>query len=198
VTVPPGQRDVRSAERAWWPVMVSVVMAGSASGRAAHRAWSESRQACCLETKALLTGTTGTSVAPFWRIPADHVFGLPAVRFRVVDRDDPGRLLTPWDVPTDCDLAHRARLEVFGTIAYALPAERRAHPATPGTTWFRTGTMDGFQFLNEILSGRRRWYQPGMLGHKRGLWALKSDVAEYYALRAKARVISAGETSIAE
>lgn len=38
-----------------------------------------------------------------------------------------------------------------------------------------------------ILSGRRRWYRPGMLGRKRGLWALRSDVAEYYAFRRQAR-----------
>jgi len=27
------------------------------------------------------------------------LFGLPAVRFRVIDRDDPGRLLAPWEHP---------------------------------------------------------------------------------------------------
>lgn len=43
------------------------------------------------------------------------LFGLPAVRFGVVDRNDPGRLLSPWDQPADRDLATRARLEVFGT-----------------------------------------------------------------------------------
>lgn len=115
------------------------------------------------------------------------LFGLQAVRFRVVDRDEPGRLLTPWDHPGDRDLAHRARLEVFATIAHAPRADRRADPAMSVGTWFRTGTMDGFEFVDEILSGRRRWYRPGMLGHKRGLWALKTDVAEYYAFRDQAR-----------
>ena len=46
--------------------------------------------------------------------------------------------------------------------------------------------MDGLDFLAEILSGRRRWYRPGMLGQKRGLWALKNDVSEYFAVRHEA------------
>jgi hypothetical protein len=58
--------------------------------------------------------------------------------------------------------------------------------------------MDGFEFLDEILSSRRRWYRPGMLGHKRGLWALRTDVGEYYALHYKAPVIASEETAIAE
>ena len=115
------------------------------------------------------------------------LFGLPAVRFRVVDRDEPGRLVTPWDHPGDRDLAHRARLEVFATVAHARRVDKRADPVMPVGTWFRTGAMDGFEFLEEILSGRRRWYRPGMLGQKRGLWALRTDVAEYYAFRNKAR-----------
>ena len=113
------------------------------------------------------------------------LFGLPAVRFRVVDLDEPGRLLTPWDHPGDRDLARRARLQMFGTVAYPPRADRRPDPTTSGA-WFHTGTMDGYQFLEEILSGRRRWYRPKTLGHKTGLWALKSDVAEYYAFRAQA------------
>jgi hypothetical protein len=116
--------------------------------------------------------------------------GLPAVRFRVVDRADSGRLLTPWDHPGDRDLAHRARLEVFGTIAYPTRADERPDPATPGGRWFRTGTMDGFQFLEEILSGRRRWYPPTTFGHKCGLWALTTDVADYYRFRHKTRELA--------
>lgn len=115
------------------------------------------------------------------------LFGLPAVRFRVVDRDDRGRLLTPWDDPGDRGVARRARLEVFGTVAYALPADKRSDPVTLGGTWFRTHTMDGFEFFKEILADRRRWYRPGVLGHKRGLWALKTDVADYFAFRKQAR-----------
>lgn len=114
------------------------------------------------------------------------LFGLPAVRFRVVDWASPGRLLTPWDHPGDRDLIRRARLEMFATIAHAPRAEKRADPAMPLGTWFRTGTMDGFEFLDEILSGRRRWYRPGMLGQRRGLWALRTDVSEYYAFRNQA------------
>jgi hypothetical protein len=85
---------------------------------------------------------------------------------------------------------------VFGTIAYR--ADKRANAAIAETLWFRTGAMDGFEFLEEILSGRRRWYRPGVPGHKRGLWALKSDVADYYALCRKAPVISGQETAIVE
>jgi hypothetical protein len=54
--------------------------------------------------------------------------------------------------------------------------------------------MDGTAFLEEVLTGRRRWYPPMMLGSKRGLWALKSDVARYYRLRNRAQsAIAAGK-----
>jgi hypothetical protein len=112
------------------------------------------------------------------------LFGLPAVRFRVVDRASSGRLVNPWDDPGDRELARRARLEVFATIAYR--SDKRSDRKTLDASWFRTGTMDGFEFLEDILSGRRRWYRPGMLGQKRGLWALRTDVADYYVFR-KAR-----------
>jgi hypothetical protein len=113
------------------------------------------------------------------------LFGLPAVRFRVVDVADRGRLLAPWDEPNDRNLARRARLEVFATIAHLLRAEKRADPVASGAPEFQSHTMDGLQFLDEILSGRRRWYRPGVLGPKRGLWALKTDVANYYTFRNK-------------
>jgi hypothetical protein len=71
-------------------------------------------------------------------------------------------------------------LQVFGTVAYRPQPEKRPD-------WFNTHTMDGLEFLDEILSGRRRWYRPGVLGQKRGLWGLKSDVAEYYRFRYKTR-----------
>jgi hypothetical protein len=115
------------------------------------------------------------------------LFGLPAVRFRVVDRDDPGRLVAPWNDPNDRKLARRARLEVFGTVAYALRADKRGDSTRPAAIRFRTGSMDGFQFLEEVLSGRRCWYRPGMLGRKRGLWALKTDVSDYYRFRHESR-----------
>lgn len=126
------------------------------------------------------------------------LFGLPAVRFRVVDRDDSGRLVAPWNHPTDHDLAHRARLQVFGTIAHTPRAGRRPDPATSGATWFRTGSMDGFKFLEEILSGRRRWYRPNVLGHKSGLWALKTDVTEYFAFRDEARELTKQATRLGD
>jgi hypothetical protein len=104
------------------------------------------------------------------------LFGLPAVRFRVVDRDHPGHLLTPWEDPTDRRLARRARLQVFGTVAYRPLPDKRPD-------WFNTHAMDGLEFFKEILSGDRRWYRPSILGRKRGLWALKTDVADYFAFR---------------
>jgi hypothetical protein len=116
------------------------------------------------------------------------LFGLPAVRFRVVDVVDRGRLLAPWDEPSDRGLARRARLEVFGTVAYVPRAGKRVDPSSSEVSWFKTHTIDGFQFLDEILSGKRRWYRPGLLGHKFGLWALRTDVAKYYAFRKKLRV----------
>ena len=104
------------------------------------------------------------------------LFGLPAVRFRVVDGSERGRLITPWNHPDKYELAEQARLQVFGTVAYL---EKDAH----GKLSFRTRTMDGATFLAEILSGRRRWYRPMMLGRKSGLWALRGDVSAYYAGR---------------
>lgn len=115
------------------------------------------------------------------------LFGLPAVRFRVVDVVDRGRLLTPWEDLTDRDLARRARLEVFGTVAYVARAGKYGDPPSSEVSWFKTHTVDGFQFLGEIFSGQRRWYRPGLLGHKIGLWALRTDVAKYYAFRKKLR-----------
>jgi hypothetical protein len=45
------------------------------------------------------------------------LFGLPAVRFRVVDGSKRGQLITPWDEPDDRELTKQAQLQVFGTIA---------------------------------------------------------------------------------
>jgi hypothetical protein len=104
------------------------------------------------------------------------LFGLPAVRFRIVDDSDRGGLITPWNEPDKYEWTEKARLQVFGTIAYL---ER----SPTGEPSFRTHTMDGPGFLAEILSGRRRWYRPMMLGRKTGLWALRGDVSKDYARR---------------
>ena len=47
-----------------------------------------------------------------------HDVSFCAVRFRVVHAADSGRLLAPWDDPSNRDLGHWARLQVFGTVAY--------------------------------------------------------------------------------
>lgn len=50
--------------------------------------------------------------------------------------------------------------------------------------------MDGYTFLAQILSGRRRWYPPNTLGHPSGLWALDSDVEAFRAFRAEQRALA--------
>jgi hypothetical protein len=105
------------------------------------------------------------------------LFGLPAVRFRMVDETERGRLITPWNEPDNYELLEASRLQVFGTVAY-LEKDPRSSELS-----FRTRTMDGATFLAEILSGQRRWYRPMMLGRKSGLWALRRDVSAYYARR---------------
>jgi hypothetical protein len=105
------------------------------------------------------------------------LFGLPAVRFRIVDGSERARLITPWNKPDDHELTEEARLQVFGTIAYL---EKNTHTRELS---FRTRTMDGSTFVSEILSNERRWYRPTMLGRKSGLWALRRDVSAYYAHR---------------
>lgn len=111
---------------------------------------------------------------------------MPAVRFRVIDKDNPkGRLLAPWDHPGDRDLARRARLQVFGTVAYPPRADTQDNGAAPGSGWFGTGSMDGYRFLQQVLSGHRTWYLPRALGHPSGLWALDTDVADYRTFRSR-------------
>ncbi len=105
------------------------------------------------------------------------LFGLPAVRFRIVDLTEPGRLITPWGSPEGHQRPEDVHLQVFGTIAHLEKNNRT------GNLSFRTRTMDGTDFLAEILSGRRRWYRPMMLGRKTGLWALRGDVSMYFAKR---------------
>jgi hypothetical protein len=129
----------------------------------------------------------GTNVCWFLREGLDTekarkaLFGLPAVRFRVVDESEPGRLIAPWNDPESHEGIEHARLQVFGTIAYLEKSART------GELSFRTRTMDGTTFLAEILSGRRRWYRPMVLGRKSGLWGLRRDVSAYYAQRQRTR-----------
>lgn len=67
------------------------------------------------------------------------LFELPVVRFRIIDHTNrKGRLLAPWEAPDDRDLARRARLQVFGTVAHAPPRDHRPDPAAPHAVWFRT------------------------------------------------------------
>jgi hypothetical protein len=116
------------------------------------------------------------------------LFELPAVRFRIVDRSNPKvRLVAPWEAPGDGDLAYHARLQAFGTVAHAPPRNQRPDPSGSRATWFRTGSMDGYQFLREILTGQRRWHPPNALGHRSGLWALDTDVTEYHEFRNQQR-----------
>src|SRR4051794_16978817 len=100
------------------------------------------------------------------------LFGLPAVRFRIVDRSEQSRPITPWNEPDNTELIKQTSLQLFGTIAQ-LERSRTSELS------FRTRTLDGETFLAEILSGRRRWYRPMMLGRKSGLWALRGDVSTY-------------------
>src|SRR3954466_6529889 len=46
------------------------------------------------------------------------LFGLPAVRFRIIDLSEPGRIISPWNDADNQELTHKARLQVFGTVAY--------------------------------------------------------------------------------
>ena len=118
------------------------------------------------------------------------LFRLPAVRFRVIDSTR-HRPVAPWDRPDDRDLGRRARLEVLGTVAFAPPRHQWPDPAAAGTTWFHTRPLDGYKFLDQILSRQRGWYGPQALDRDQGLWALESDVAEYHAFRDQQRQFAA-------
>ena len=98
-----------------------------------------------------------------------------AVRFRVVD--DSRRVAQPWRDSPGSALADGAYIEVFMAVA-ARPRDW----LRPGEPWFRTGGyMDARQFLDEILSGRRRPYDGPELGLRQAAWALDIDVADYRA-----------------
>jgi hypothetical protein len=93
---------------------------------------------------------------------------LPAVLYRVVDAST--RMpLEPWHYPCDQD---RARVEIFGTIgcpdpvtALFVPREAAGLPS-----------IDAATFLGEVLSGRRRWFDPGKFCSGQGLWVLLADL----------------------
>ncbi|MBO0782969.1 MAG: hypothetical protein J2P37_29495 [Ktedonobacteraceae bacterium] len=106
------------------------------------------------------------------------LFGLPAVRFRVVDEANPAQLVTPWTEPDNHLPSEHARVQVFGTVAY-LKRYRRSKKLPA----FETRTVAGPVFFDEIFSGQRRWYRPNVLGRKSGVWALRSDVSIYFAGR---------------
>ena len=100
-----------------------------------------------------------------------------AVRFRVID--DRRRVAQPWRDPHGSVRADSAHIEVFMAIA-ARPRDW----LKPGEPWFRAdGHMNVRQFLDEILSGRRRPYDKLELGLRQALWALDTDVADYRAFR---------------
>src|SRR3954468_11412217 len=74
------------------------------------------------------------------------LFGLPAVRFRVVDGSDQSRPITPWNEPGNTELIKQTSLQLFGTVA-------QLERSRMGELSFRTRTTDGETFLVEILSG---------------------------------------------
>lgn len=110
------------------------------------------------------------------------LFRMGGVRFRIIDKDSPGRLLAPWDYPDDRDQARRARLRVFGTIAHA-PRPNQQPDAADSASWFHTAPLDGYQFMKEVLAGQRRWYPRNTLSRKSGVWALETDVTAYRAFQ---------------
>lgn len=118
----------------------------------------------------------------------DALFRGRGVRFRVVDRQS-HRPIAPWESPGDRNLARRAIIEVWGTVAHPPRHGQEPDPADarPGSAWFRTGSLDGYRFVKEVLSGKRRWFPPETIGNKTGLWALDTDVAAYYEFRERQR-----------
>ncbi len=98
-----------------------------------------------------------------------------AVRFRVVDGNR--RLAEPWHDPPGSGPANDPRVEVFKAIV-----TRPRDYLKAGVPWFRDiGYMDARQFLDEILSGRRRPYHGWELGLRQAAWALDADVTDYRA-----------------
>lgn len=100
---------------------------------------------------------------------ADYALrNLPAALYRVVDVTT--RLpLEPWDYPGDQD---RARVEIFSTVACLDPATGLFVPREVAGL----PSIDAITFLDEVLSGHRRWFPPGKLCPDRGLWVLLADL----------------------
>ncbi len=102
-----------------------------------------------------------------------------AVRFQVIDGSR--RVAQPWRGSPGGAVFGTPRVMVFGTIA-APPRDLLRR----GEAWFRIdGYLDAQQFLDEILSGRRRPYSGPELGLRRAAWALDTDVADYRAFTKK-------------
>ncbi len=101
------------------------------------------------------------------RKATEALFTLPAVRLKVVAKNDWSRQLSPWD---DSRENAEARLIVWGTVAtHRFP-----------TGGFRTAPMGAARFLKETFEGNRVWVPPHPRrqgrGSNRGVWALQSDV----------------------
>ncbi len=102
-----------------------------------------------------------------------------AVRFQVIDGSR--RIAQPWCDSAGGVVSDTPRVVVFGTIATPPRDLLR-----PGEAWFRIdGYLDAQQFLDEILSGRRRPYSGPELGLRHAAWALDTDVADYCAFAKK-------------
>jgi hypothetical protein len=98
-----------------------------------------------------------------------------AVRFQVIDGSR--RVAQPWRDSPGGVVSDSPCVVVFGTIA-APPRDL----LRPGERWFRIdGYMDARQFLDEILSGRRRPYNGSELGLRQAAWVLDTDLANYRA-----------------
>lgn len=77
--------------------------------------------------------------------------------------------LEPWHYPGDQDRAH---VEIIGTIGCPDPVTGLFVPREAAGL----PSIDAPTFLGEVLSGRRRWFDPGKLCPGPGLWVLQSDL----------------------
>jgi len=102
---------------------------------------------------------------------------LPTVYFEVRDRRFHASRsgFSPWDDPSG-DLSQHAEIKVFGTVF-----DLSATASTPTLTH---GGMSAREFLREVLSGERRWMEPGrpgmpiiQQGRNRPGWVRPPDLA---------------------